>query len=612
MELSVIRERLDQLRRMMAAHGWDAVILTGTDPHRSEYSAPRYHAVEWASGYTGEGDLVVTADHAGLWTDSRYFIQANAQLEGTGVLLHKTRVPDEVPVPQWLARHFAGGGETVVAVDGRCISATEVTTLRTAFGVEDALTVVSIPDLLQPLWTDRPAVPQTPVITLGAELAGWSRTQKLSWLRRWLSEGGFDGILLSALDEIAWLLNVRGEDIAYNPLVISYLLVTPTDCLWFVRKGPLPPEDHETEDSFYELTADGVSIQDYDEIGLVLSGMLDGEFIHRLFVDASTLNYDLYQLLKESAPRCEIEAGRTPVGLRKAVKNEIEIAQMREAHLEDGLAMVQFLFWLEQSLAAGESIDEYEAACYLHDCRSRIPGFRGESFETISAYGPSAALPHYVTPETGSRVLFPQGLYLCDSGGQYIFGTTDITRTVPLGPCTQLEKEDYTLVLKGHIDLAKAVFPRGTAGCQLDALARAPLWASLRNFGHGTGHGVGFFLGVHEGPQDIRQNFNRQPLLAGMITSDEPGIYREGRHGVRHENLLLTVDAGTNEFGAWSRFEPLTLCPFDTSALLVGLLDESEIAWLNAYHKRVYEKLSPRLSGPAARWLRDKTAPVTR
>jgi Xaa-Pro aminopeptidase len=209
-------------------------------------------------------------------------------------------------------------------------------------------------------------------------------------------------------------------------------------------------------------------------------------------------------------------------------------------------------------------------------------------------------------------VLFPQGLYLCDSGGQYIFGTTDITRTVPLGPCTQLEKEDYTLVLKGHIDLAKAVFPRGTAGCQLDALARAPLWASLRNFGHGTGHGVGFFLGVHEGPQDIRQNFNRQPLLAGMITSDEPGIYREGRHGVRHENLLLTVDAGTNEFGAWSRFEPLTLCPFDTSALLAGLLDESEIAWLNAYHKRVYEKLSPRLSGPAARWLRDKTAPVTR
>jgi Xaa-Pro aminopeptidase len=280
---------------------------------------------------------------------------------------------------------------------------------------------------------------------------------------------------------------------------------------------------------------------------------------------------------------------------------------MREAHLEDGLAMEQFLYWLERH--AGQ-VNEWEAACELGRLRSQIPGYRGDSFETISAYGPSGALPHYVTPREGSALLEPRGLYLVDSGGQYLFGTTDITRTVPLGPCTALEVEDYTLVLRGHIDLGMAIFPRGTAGCQIDALAREPLWRARRNFGHGTGHGVGFFLGVHEGPQDIRQNFNRQPLEPGMICSDEPGLYREGMHGVRHENLVLCRAVGDNEFGSWLGFEILTLCHFDTSCLDVSLLTADERDWLNTYNERVYRELSPRLPADVAAWLRKKTLPI--
>ena len=593
----------------MRSRGWDAVILTGNDPHASEYSAPRWRQVAWVSGYTGEGDLVITEDHAGLWTDTRYFIQAGRQLEGTGIELHKTRVQDQVLIPEWLSSHFAGYDEVVVAVDGLGMSALSVNEIRDAVG-RDRTAIANVPDLLSPLWTDRPEIPRTPIITLGTETVGWSRHQKIVWLRKWLSDKGFDAILISALDEIAWLLNARGSDVAYNPVVISYLLVTLDTVQWFVRKGPLAEDDHETGDSFYELTADGVNIQDYSDIGMALAEMVDDDYIKRLFVDSSTLNHNLYRLLKENTPQDNVVAGKSPVALRKAVKNEVEIAGMREAHLEDGIAMERFLYWLETMVAAGEPLNEYECSAKLHEFRSEIEGFRGESFETISAYGPSAALPHYVTPEDGSSELYSNGLYLCDSGGQYLFGTTDITRTVPLGPCSQLEKEDYTLVLKGHIALSKVVFPKGTAGCQLDALARAPLWNSKRNFGHGTGHGVGFYLNVHEGPQDIRQSFNKQALLPGMVTSIEPGIYREGRHGIRHENLVLCVEAGENDFGRWLRFEPLTLCHFDTSIIVKDLLDDSEIKWLNEYNGRVFRTLSPRLPSDLSSWLRTKTLPI--
>ena len=600
--------RIEAVREMMLSAGWDALVLSGSDPHNSEYVSARYHQIEWLTGYTGEGELVLTQDHCGIWTDSRYFILASRELPQTGSVLHKTRVPDEIPLPKWIAGKFKDEERVVVAVDGLSHGAAGVSAIENALG--DRGRVVSVPDILDSLWEDRPEVPRTPIITLGTEQVGWSRTQKLSWLRKWLKDRSLDAILLTALDEIAWLLNVRGMDVDYNPVVMSYLLVTADDACWFVRKGSSEDDDSETTDSFAELLADGVSIQYYSEIFQSLATIDDGDYFSSIFVDPSTMNHELARILKEGPSSVKVVTGQSPVILRKAVKNEVEIASMREAHLEDGVAMEKFLYWLETTLASGEPVNEREASDKLHEFRSEIEGFRGESFETISAYGANAALPHYVTPQDCSEEIFPKGLYLCDSGGQFLFGTTDITRTVPLGPCSQLEKEDYTLVLKGHIDLAKATFPKGTAGCQIDAVARQPLWNTMRNFGHGTGHGVGFYLNVHEGPQQIRQNFSHQPLLPGMITSEEPGIYREDHWGVRHENLLLTVEAGTNEFATWLRFETLTLCHFDTSAVVREMLDFSETEWLNAYNERVYRTLSPRLSPEEARWLRLKTQPL--
>ncbi|MBR1869843.1 MAG: aminopeptidase P family protein, partial [Bacteroidales bacterium] len=432
--------------------------------------------------------------------------------------------------------------------------------------------------------------------------AGISRESKILWIRQFLENKGCDGILLSALDEIAWMLNVRASDIDYNPYVISYLLVMQDRVCWFVLKEPM--DDPTTDGTFDLLSSEGIELLPYADTAVFLSQEFEG----RLFLDPASMNLHLREAIRNAGT--EVSEERSPVVLRKAIKTPAEIDGMRRAHVEDGLAMEQFLYWLETSLERGCRITERDAALKLGSLRASIDGYRGDSFETISAYGPGAALPHYVTPSDDAPVLERHGLYLCDSGGHYLFGTTDITRTVPLGACTPLEREDYTLVLKGHIDLAKAVFPRGTAGCQLDVLARGPLWLSKRNFGHGTGHGVGFWLGVHEGPQDIRQNFNQQPLLPGMVTSDEPGIYREGMHGVRHENLLLCTEAGVNDFGDWLRFETLTMCHFDTSVLEVRLLDESERKWLNDYNKRVYETLAGRLPAEVAAWLRKKTAAV--
>jgi Xaa-Pro aminopeptidase len=606
--MNIFSQRIESIRSMLRARDWDAIVITGSDPHNSEYQAARWHQIEWISGYSGEGDLVITLDSAGLWTDSRYFIQANQQLPGTGIDLHKTRVPDQVLIPQWLSEQFEGYDDAVVAVDGLSQSAISVMDIVKAF--KGKVAIVNAPDFIDSFWTDRPAMPSSPISILDVQYAGWSRGQKLSWLRKWLSDREYDAILISALDEVAWVLNVRGGDIAYNPVVMSYLLVSQDDARWFVRKSSLGADAQDNEEAYAEVQEDGVTIDDYGDIGLALSDMVSDDYFSKLFVDVSSLNYDLYKVLKDNAGTSKVVSGRSPVALRKAVKNEVEIDCMRKAHLEDGLAMERFLYWLDKMMESGDSVSEYDASEKLHELRSSIPGFRGESFETISAYEANAALPHYVTPAEHSAEMFAEGLYLCDSGGQYLFGTTDITRTVPLGSCTALEREDYTLVLKGHIDLAMAVFPYGTAGCQIDALAREPLWSSLRNFGHGTGHGVGFYLNVHEGPQDIRQNFNSQPLLPGMITSDEPGIYREGQFGIRHENLLLTVDAGTNEFGHWLRFEPLTLCHFDTSVIQKELLGKAEIDWLNAYNARVYETLSPHLPSDIASWLRDKTKPI--
>ena len=599
-------ERVEALRTLMRSRGWDAVVLTGSDPHASEYPALRWKQVEWLSGFTGEaGDVVVTLDHAGLWTDTRYFIQALRQLDGSGIELHKMRVPEQVPIPRWLASWDFDIDDRcpVVAVDGLCQRTEEIDAIVDAFG--GRVTIADIPDLMDVLWKDRPQLPCTPIVTLADELAGESRRSKIDWLRGFLRTHGCDSILLTALDEIAWTLNVRASDVQYNPVVLSYLLVTD-DCVnWYVRKNAFTRADGDTEASFRELRGDGVNILDYADISLALSG-LDSPELGRIYIDPSTLNYNLYNVLSSGENAVLVE-GASPVPLRKAVKNRVEIEGMRKAHLEDGLAMERFLYWLENELEAGFTVDEWQASAKLDEFMEKIPGYRGNSFETISAYGANAALPHYHTPEYGSAELQSRGLYLVDSGRQYLYGTTDITRTIALGPCTRLEREDYTLVLKGHIDLAMAVFPRGTAGCQIDVLAREPLWKCKRNFGHGTGHGIGFYLCAHEGPQDIRQNFNPQPLLPGMITSDEPGIYREGRHGIRHENLILCRPAGSNEFADWLEFETLTLCHFDTAPIIPELLTKEERQWLNDYNESVYNTLSPKLPRQIAEWLREKT-----
>lgn len=584
-------ERIAKIRSL----GYDAVIIAGTDPHSSEYPALRWKQVEWASGFTGEaGDIVVTQDHAGLWTDTRYFIQANRQLAGTGIELHKTRVPDEVLIPQWLAGHFRRK-PVRVAFDGLCQSVGAVReledALRQAYGL-GGYELVDRPDFLNEWWKDRPAIPHSQVTWLDEKSVGETRREKLDWLRGEMKKAGCGSMFLTSLDEIAWLLNVRGEDIDYNPYVISFLLVTQETAIWFVRNVSEVLAARDVVNADYAVLEDALEDR-RDECG-------------RLFIDPSTLNYHTYKLIRKYFAESEIVFGASPVILRKAVKNKKELDGFRRAFIEDGVAVENFLYWLETSVQGGAQITEWEASEKLTSLRAQIEGYRGNSFENISAYGANAALPHYSTPREGSAVIRPRGLYLVDSGGQYLYGTTDITRTVPMGRCSRQEKEDYTLVLKGMIDLTLAVFPEGTAGCQIDAFARGPLWAARRSFGHGTGHGIGFYLGVHEGPQSIRQNFNPQPMLPGMVTSNEPGLYREGKHGVRHENVVLCREEGKSEFGTFLGFETLTCCHIDTSIVVRKLLDERERNWLRSYNRVVYRMLKSRLAPEVARWLKKK------
>lgn len=593
---NIYYSRLCALREIMGQNGWEAVVLRGSDPHQSEYLAPRYQSITYLTGFTGEAaDVVVTMDHAGLWTDSRYFIQAAKQLEGTGVSLHKTRLPESVGIPQWLAQQ----GCSVVAVDSLCESSESLDEIDDECCGIEGFQIVCVPDLIDVIWEDRPALPSSTIITLDESTVGMTRAQKIQWLRDCYPD--CDYILVSELDQVAWMLNVRGGDIDYNPLVFSYLLVGKYSVQWFVLKGAEP--DEETSDSFAQLQSEGISIELYDSIMSTLEAFANQQLT--VAYDPATLNAHLCHFMDVNGI-----PDPSPIPLKKAVKTPEEIDGFREAHLEDGLAMEKFLYWLEQTIQEGP-VSESEAAQRLSAFRAEIPGYRGDSFETISAWGPGAALPHYSTPKDGSTLIQPNGLYLCDSGGQYLFGTTDITRTVPMGELSQLQKEDYTLVLQGMINLSMAKFPYGTAGCQIDALARGPLWSAGRNFGHGTGHGVGFFLCVHEGPQSIRQNFLSQPLLPGMVTSNEPALYREGEWGIRHENVILCCEKGSNEFGRWLGFETLTCCHIDTSAVIADMLTPAQKQWLNNYNAWVYKNFAPAIEDEDFReWLKVKTLPL--
>jgi Xaa-Pro aminopeptidase len=594
-----VRERITSLRELMTIWGWEFAVISGTDPHNSEYTPKRWSQREFISGFTGSaGTVVVTAGHAGLWTDSRYYIQAVRELEGSGIELHKTSLPDSLDWADWIGHNISDLGK--VGIDGLCMSSREVEYLFACVASRYG-EVISHPDYLNRLWKNRPPFPDGKVWLHDIRFSGCSTSEKLSWVREEIGLKGADCALVSSLDQVAWLLNIRSNDVDYCPFVISFAIIEPSKVALFIDKSKV---DADVESV---LASDRIELYSYDEVTDYIRTMKD---VCRIFIDPSSLNFELNNAVINRFGKDCIVIGASPIELKKSMKNSVEIDGFRRAFILDGIAQTRFYHWLEDCMKAEKVLTEADLSDKIHSLRAENPDFMEESFETISAYGENAALPHYSTVRGKDATLKPNGLYLMDSGAHYRFGTTDITRTIPLGPVSQLEKEDYTLVLKAMIDLAMAVFPEGTPGCRLDAVARKPLWQTMRNFGHGTGHGVGNLLSVHEGPQSIRQNMKDQPIFPGMITSDEPGIYREGKHGIRHENIILCIPAGENEFGRWLKFETLTMTYLDTTPLIIEMLDKEERFWLNEYNALVEKTLCPLLCEQDAAWLRSKTKTV--
>ena len=593
---STINNRITALRAHIAQEQIQAFIIPSTDPHLSEYVAPHWQSREWISGFTGSaGTVVVTAKDAGLWTDSRYFLQAARQLEGTCITLYKEMLPETPNIPEFLSAHLQEGD--CVGIDGKMFSAEEVEHLQKELK-KSGIRIKSIADPMQLLWTDRPAMPLAPAFVYDTKYAGMSFTEKLSAVRQAMEAAGADSLLLSALDEIAWLLNIRGNDVHCNPVVVSYLLIEKDKVNYFVQPQKVTPELAEY------FSANGISVHPYEEIGHYLNSFN----AHSILMNPAKTNYAIYSAIR---PGCLIINGASPVALLKAIRNKQEIAGIHAAMQRDGVALVKFLKWLDEAVPAGKET-EISVDKKLHTFRAAQPLYMGESFDTIAGYKEHGAIVHYeATPET-DVTLKPEGFLLLDSGAQYLDGTTDITRTIALGPLTEEEKTDYTLILKGHIALAMAVFPEGTRGAQLDVLARMPIWKERMNYLHGTGHGVGHFLNVHEGPQSIRMNENPVALQPDMVTSNEPGVYKAGSHGIRTENLVLTVPAGEGMFGKYLKFETLTLCPICRKGIIKELLTAEEIGWLNDYHRTVYEKLSPDLNNDEREWLKEACKAVIR
>lgn len=593
---STINNRIAALRAHIAQEQIQAFIIPSTDPHLSEYVAPHWQSREWISGFTGSaGTVVVTAKDAGLWTDSRYFLQAARQLEGTCITLYKEMLPETPNIPEFLSAHLQEGD--CVGIDGKMFSAEEVEHLQKELK-KSGIRIKSIADPMQLLWTDRPAMPLAPAFVYDTKYAGMSFTEKLPAVRQAMEAAGADSLLLSALDEIAWLLNIRGNDVHCNPVVVSYLLIEKDKVNYFVQPQKVTPELAEY------FSANGISVHPYEEIGHYLNSFN----AHSILMNPAKTNYAIYSAIR---PGCLIINGASPVALLKAIRNKQEIAGIHAAMQRDGVALVKFLKWLDEAVPAGKET-EISVDKKLHTFRAAQPLYMGESFDTIAGYKEHGAIVHYeATPET-DVTLKPEGFLLLDSGAQYLDGTTDITRTIALGPLTEEEKTDYTLILKGHIALAMAVFPEGTRGAQLDVLARMPIWKKRMNYLHGTGHGVGHFLNVHEGPQSIRMNENPVALQPGMVTSNEPGVYKAGSHGIRTENLVLTAPAGEGMFGKYLKFETLTLCPICRKGIIKELLTAEEIGWLNDYHRTVYEKLSPDLNNDEREWLKEACKAVIR
>ena len=589
-----ITNRLIALRAIMIRKGISAFIVPSTDPHSGEYVPEYWETRKWISGFTGSaGTVVITLDKAGLWTDSRYFLQAEEQLEGTGIILFKERVPGTPTIANWLGQVLQPNEK--VGIDGWVNTVSEAENLILELK-KYRLSLITIEDPFIYLWQNRPSLPSEPIFILPETYSGRSCKEKLDLINNELQKSQANALLLSSLDEIAWTLNLRGKDVHCNPVFVSYLLITPQANTLYIY-----PEKINQEVMAY-LEHQQIQTKPYTAIEQDLKDIQGMQFLL-----PPTTNFTLYQTI---ATQNDIIRQTSPVTFLKAIKNETEIAGFHKAMKRDGVAMVRFLKWLKETIRTSQetemSIDQK-----LYELRAEQDEFQGISFDTIAGYQEHGAIVHYeATPETSSQ-LKAEGLLLLDSGAQYLDGTTDITRTISLGPVTEEQKKDYTLVLKGFIALSTAEFPHGTCGTQLDILARQYMWKDGINYGHGTGHGVGHFLNVHEGPHQIRMNYVPAPLLPGMTITNEPGIYKAGKYGIRTENTMLVVPSRETEFGVFYKFEPLTLCPIDQEAILPEMLTTEEKAWLNQYHKNVYEALNPMLSEAEKQWLRNATLPLS-
>lgn len=583
-------EKISSLREQMRKYSLAAYIVPGTDPHASEYVTEHWRERMWISGFTGSaGTAVVTMDNGGLWTDSRYFLQADIQLKDSGLRLMKEGLADTPSIAQWLKQELKSGAN--VGVNPEMFSSNGYAALQDE--LQDADIHLIPVDLIEPIWADRPALPTTPFYIMDLKYTGKSVTDKLAALREEMAKRHADVYVISSLDEIAWLFNIRGTDVDYNPLVIAYAVVTKSEATLFVMPEKL------TADTMKYLVSNKVAVADYE---CIINAVKKIDANDAVLYDGAKLNRALWNAIPKGCKKVECAS---LVAQLKAIKNEVELEGTRKAMKQDGKALVRFFMWLEQNVGK-QKLTEYDLMIRLKECRAEGENFMGESFGTIAGFNGNGAIVHYSADERNCATVQEKGMLLLDSGGQYMDGTTDITRTVILGEPTEQQKVDYTLVLKGHVALACAKFPEGTRGVQLDVLARQFLWQNGLSYGHGTGHGVGHFLCVHEGPQNIRTDLNPTPLQVGMLLSDEPGVYRAGEYGIRIENLVAVRQGECTPFANFLEFETLTLYPYDQALIQWDLLSKEEIDWINAYHQKVEDELTPLLNDEEAAWLKEK------
>jgi Xaa-Pro aminopeptidase len=585
-----IDKRITALRGFMEEKGLHAFIIPSTDSHLSEYPALHWASREWISGFTGSaGTVVVTRDKAGLWTDSRYFLQAANELDGNVITLFKDGLPDTPSIEEWLTTELDKGEN--VGIDGSVYAAKDAISLTHKLNMK-GLHLISDYDPFGTIWHDRPAIPANPIFVLPEKYTGEATNKKIARICDAVEKAGAESLLVASLDTIAWIFNIRGNDVKCNPVAVSYAYISRKETVLFIDPKKLTAETTEY------LKSEGVTIAEYGKILDYVSKIKTS-----VCLDGNKVTFKLYNTIPQGLHIVDIPS---PADLMKSIKNKTEIEGFRKAMKKDGVALVRFFMWLEKAVPKGE-VEEITIPAKLVEYRGQQQNFVGESFDTISGYGPNGAIVHYHVSEESSLPVKAEGLLLVDSGAQYFDGTTDITRTVSVGALTDQMKKDYTMVLKGHIDIATAVYPQGTRGSQLDILARKALWDNGLNYLHGTGHGIGHFLNVHEGPQNIRMNENPTTLQIGMVTSNEPGLYRAGQYGIRIENLVLTKHEVTTGFGDFYSFETLTLCPIDTTPIIKEMLTDKELAWFNEYHKQVYDCLSPLLDTEEKEWLKQKT-----